>query len=40
MRGESLEAFQRTRSAPGALYSVAGKEGILDWDKSTGAAKR
>jgi hypothetical protein len=26
MRGESLEAFQRTRNAPGALYSVAGKD--------------
>ena len=37
MRGESLEAFQRTRNAPGALYSVAGN---LGWDKSTGAAKR
>jgi gallate dioxygenase len=24
MRGETLEAFQRTRNAPGALYSVAG----------------
>jgi gallate dioxygenase len=40
MRGESLEAFQRTRNAPGALYSVAGKEGNLAWDKSTGTAKR
>ncbi|NML33857.1 gallate dioxygenase [Paraburkholderia antibiotica] len=26
MRGETLEQFQRTRNAPGALYSVAGKE--------------
>ncbi|WP_341645319.1 gallate dioxygenase [Thauera sp. SDU_THAU2] len=26
MRGETLEAFQRTRNAPGALYSVAGKD--------------
>ncbi|HXR57587.1 MAG TPA: gallate dioxygenase [Casimicrobiaceae bacterium] len=34
MRGESLEAFQRTRNAPGALYSVAGKDaGNLAWDK-------
>jgi gallate dioxygenase len=33
MRGETLEAFQRTRNAPGALYSVAGKEaGSLGWD--------
>ena len=35
MRGETLEAFQRTRNAPGALYSVAGKEaGALSWDRS------
>ena len=34
MRGETLEAFRRTRNAPGALYSVAGKEaGNLSWDK-------
>lgn len=26
MRGESLEQFQKTRNAPGALYSVAGAE--------------
>ena len=26
MRGETLETFQKTRNAPGALYSVAGKE--------------
>ncbi|WP_345815767.1 gallate dioxygenase [Paraburkholderia sp. PREW-6R] len=33
MRGETLEDFQRTRNAPGALYSVAGKSaGKLDWD--------
>jgi gallate dioxygenase len=32
MRGETLEAFQRTRNAPGALYSVAGKDmGNLGW---------
>ena len=32
-RGQSLEDFQKTRNAPGALYSVAGKEaGRLDWD--------
>ena len=34
MRGESLEAFQRTRNAPGALYSVAGKgAGKLGWER-------
>ena len=39
MRGESLEAFQRTRNAPGALYSVAGKDaGNLDWDKQNAQA--
>ncbi|MEN9889868.1 MAG: hypothetical protein RLY78_163 [Pseudomonadota bacterium] len=33
MRGQSLEDFQKTRNAPGALYSVAGKErGTLAWD--------
>jgi gallate dioxygenase len=40
MRGQSLEDFQRTRNAPGALYSVAGKEsGNLSWDKSTGTPR-
>jgi gallate dioxygenase len=39
MRGETLEAFQRTRNAPGALYSVAGKDaGTLAWEKP-GVAK-
>ena len=34
MRGQSLEEFQRTRNAPGALYSVAGKSaGNLSWDQ-------
>jgi len=34
MRGQSLEDFQRTRNAPGALYSVAGKSaGPLDWNR-------
>jgi gallate dioxygenase len=38
MRGETLEAFQQTRNAPGALYSVAGKDaGKLDWDKTRAA---
>jgi len=36
MRGEKLEDFMKTRNAPGALYSVAGKEaGRLDWDKKS-----
>lgn len=36
MRGETLEAFQKTRNAPGALYSVAGKSaGPLAWDTAT-----
>ena len=36
MRGQTLEAFQATRNAPGALYSVAGKSGRenLKWDKT------
>ena len=39
MRGETLEAFQRTRNAPGALYSVAGQgAGNLASDKPAGAA--
>ena len=34
MRGETLEEFQKTRNAPGALYSVAGKDAKdLAWDK-------
>jgi gallate dioxygenase len=34
MRGQSLAEFQKTRNAPGALYSVAGKEGSnLSWDQ-------
>ncbi len=33
MRGETLEEFQKTRNAPGALYSVAGKDTpSLAWD--------
>ncbi|PXW97630.1 protocatechuate 4,5-dioxygenase alpha subunit /protocatechuate 4,5-dioxygenase beta subunit [Sphaerotilus hippei] len=33
MRGQTLEDFQKTRNAPGALYSVAGKDaGKLDWN--------
>jgi gallate dioxygenase len=33
MRGQSLEDFQQTRNAPGALYSVAGKDAARQpWD--------
>ena len=33
MRGQSLADFQKTRNAPGALYSVAGKDATnLAWD--------
>lgn len=39
MRGESLEDFQKTRNAPNAMYSVAGKDaGALGWDRSARAA--
>jgi gallate dioxygenase len=35
MRGQTLEAFQQTRNAPGALYSVAGKDAAPQaWDKA------
>ena len=38
MRGETLETFQKTRNAPGALYSVAGKDAAPQaWDR--GGAK-
>jgi gallate dioxygenase len=36
MRGQSLEEFQKTRNAPGALYSVAGTDAPPDrlaWDR-------
>jgi gallate dioxygenase len=39
MRGQTLEEFQKTRNAPGALYSVAGTDaGSLQgsWDTSAG----
>jgi gallate dioxygenase len=37
MRGESLDEFRKTRNAPGALYSVAGKGGRdLAWDGGKG----
>lgn len=35
MRGESLEQFQQTRNAPGALYSVAGKDASTAWDQKS-----
>ena len=39
MRGETLEAFQRTRNAPNALYSVAGKDaGTLGWNSTSAQA--
>jgi gallate dioxygenase len=35
MRGESLEEFQKSRNAPGALYSVAGADAKdLAWDRA------
>jgi gallate dioxygenase len=35
MRGQTLEEFQKTRNAPGALYSVAGTDAKpLAWDKA------
>ncbi|BAK77523.1 protocatechuate 4,5-dioxygenase [Pseudogulbenkiania sp. NH8B] len=40
MRGQSLEAFQATRNAPGALYSVTGKDGgQLQWDQEKATQK-
>lgn len=40
MRGESLEDFQKTRNAPGALYSVAGKDAApQSWDTATPSTK-
>ena len=38
MRGQTLHAFQQTRNAPQALYSVAGKAaGTPAWDRPCGA---
>jgi gallate dioxygenase len=38
MRGQTLEAFQTTRNAPSALYSVAGKDNPPPaWDRPTAA---
>ena len=37
MRGQTLEEFQETRNAPGALYSVAGRNAQqADWEKTGG----
>jgi gallate dioxygenase len=37
MRGQTLEEFQKTRNAPGALYSVAGKDARRpEWEKQGG----
>ena len=41
MRGETLEQFQKSRNAPGALYSVAGadtKREKLSWDTAGSTA--
>ncbi|MGO3743542.1 gallate dioxygenase [Kerstersia sp.] len=39
MRGETLAQFQQTRNAPGALYSVAGKDaGKPAWDQGESGA--
>ena len=39
MRGETLEEFQKTRNAPGALYSVAGSDaGNLAWDSQAASS--
>jgi len=36
MRGETLETFQKTRNAPGALYSVAGSDAAPQaWDRDS-----
>lgn len=41
MRGQTLEEFQQTRNAPGALYSVAGKDAAPQaWDKGSQPAGR
>jgi gallate dioxygenase len=39
MRGQTLDDFMKTRNAPGALYSVAGKDAkSFDWDKKKATA--
>ena len=37
MRGETLEEFQKTRNAPGALYSVAGTDAAQEQETWTSA---
>jgi len=40
MRGQTLNEFMQTRNAPGALYSVAGKEqASFAWDRPAGDGK-
>lgn len=40
MRGQTLEEFQKTRNAPGALYSVAGKDAAPQaWDANAPTAR-
>lgn len=37
MRGETLDAFRKTRAAPGALHSVAGTAATdPKWDRGAG----
>ena len=38
MRGQTLEEFQKTRNAPGALYSVAGNATQQTWDRNDAKA--
>jgi gallate dioxygenase len=39
MRGQTLEDFQKTRNAPGALYSVAGGDAEFAWDEDAPVGK-
>jgi gallate dioxygenase len=39
MRGQSLEEFQKTRNAPGALYSVAGGAASTSWEQPASGVK-
>ena len=41
MRGEALDDFMKTRNAPGALYSVAGRDASsFAWDAETDVESR
>lgn len=41
MRGQTLDDFMKTRNAPGALYSVAGKDATsFAWDKDARAKEK